>query len=70
MVRDRTYKGYTIVKQRVGPMGWNIVDPRGRCVHTGVRSLADAKAWISFRVEGERASAEWLASLPPEDFGK
>ena len=48
---ELTYKGYKIVKQTVGRMGWNIVDPTGRCVKVGFSTLAAARDWITLRVE-------------------
>lgn len=51
MSTPRTYKGYQIVKQYVGPCGWNVVNPEGRCVKTGFSSIAAAKEFISYEVE-------------------
>ena len=48
---ERKYKGFVIVKQHVGPMGWNIVDATGKCVKTGSPTLADAKEWIDFQID-------------------
>lgn len=47
---NRTYKGFKIVKQHVGPCGWNIVNADGRCIKTGCKSLADAREYITFAV--------------------
>lgn len=48
----RTYKGYEIVKQTVGPMGWNI-SLNGKCVKTGSKTLDDAKEWIAYQIDSE-----------------
>jgi|GEM_PF-6957345 len=47
----RMYKGFEIVKQTVGNMGWNIVNAEGRCVKTGCSTLVAAKEWIAMQVE-------------------
>lgn len=47
---ERKYKGYVIVKQYVGPCGWNIVRD-GVCVKTGCRTIAEAKEWITWQVD-------------------
>ena len=47
---ERTYKGYTIVKQTVGPCGWNIVAPDGS-IRPGFRTLKSAKEAISWMVD-------------------
>lgn len=52
---ERTYKGFEIVKQYVGPCGWNIVR-NGRCVKTGCRSLTAAREWINFQIDSEEAA--------------
>jgi hypothetical protein len=44
-----TYRGHVIVKQHVGPMGWNVVKD-AKCIKTGFKTLADAKAWITFSI--------------------
>lgn len=50
---DHAYKGYKIVRQYVGPCGWNIVSPDGVCSKgmTGFRSIASAKDWINWNIQ-------------------
>jgi hypothetical protein len=48
----RTYKGFEIVKQYVGPCGWNIVRD-GRCIKTGVSTIAAAREWINYTLDCE-----------------
>lgn len=54
---ERTYKGHEIVKQYVGPMGWNVVRD-GRCIKTGLPSLKEAREWITWQVESEKLAKE------------
>lgn len=53
MTNPRTYKGYQIHKQRVGPCGWNVADKEGNVYRgmTGFATLADAKEWINDEIE-------------------
>lgn len=51
MTNTRSYKGYQIVKQFVGECGWNVVNPEGRCIHTGFSSLSAAKEYINYKIE-------------------
>ena len=56
----RTYKGWEIHKQTVGPCGWNVrgpadsAHPNGR-IKTGFKSLAEAREYISYQVEALNA---------------
>ena len=47
---ERTYKGYSIVKQSVWPMGWNITKD-GRCVKTGCATIDSEKDWINMQID-------------------
>jgi hypothetical protein len=47
----RAYKGWSIHKQHIGPCGWNIVNPEGRCIKTGLATLVAARQFINWQIE-------------------
>ena len=62
MTKVRTYKGWEIHKQTVGPMGWNVRGPEvpqfaNRHVKTGFKTLAAAREYINFQIEAEALPA-------------
>lgn len=52
MANVRTYKGYEIHKQHVGPCGWNVaIDGKTYSGMTGFRTLEEAKEWVNDEID-------------------